>query len=98
MSDALDQTTNEPAAVPRDKIAREVARRGVRVNAIAPGFIDTSMTDQIGAETRVKLMESIPLGRSGSPDEIAKAALFLASDLASYVTGEVLKVDGGMAM
>ena len=79
-------------------LAREVASRGVRVNAIAPGFIDTSMTDQIGAEARVKLMESIPLGRSGSPEEIAKAALFLASDLASYVTGEVLKVDGGMAM
>ncbi len=79
-------------------LAKEVASRGVRVNAIAPGFIDTSMTDQIGAEGRAKLMESIPLGRSGSPDEIAKAALFLASDLASYVTGEVLKVDGGMAM
>ncbi|MDA8411629.1 MAG: 3-oxoacyl-[acyl-carrier-protein] reductase [Treponema sp.] len=79
-------------------LAKEVASRGVRVNAIAPGLIDTSMTDQIGAEGRAKLMESIPLGRSGSPDEIAKAALFLASDLASYVTGEVLKVDGGMAM
>jgi len=79
-------------------LAREVASRGVRVNAIAPGFIDTAMTDKIGEDARVKLMESIPLGRSGSPNEIAKAALFLASDLASYVTGEVLKVDGGMAM
>ena len=79
-------------------LAREVASRGVRVNAIAPGFIDTAMTDQIGDEARGKLKESIPLGRSGSPEEVAKAALFLASDLSSYVTGEVLKVDGGMAM
>lgn len=79
-------------------LAREVASRGVRVNAIAPGFIDTAMTEAIGEEVKAKMRETIPLGRSGSPEEIAKAALFLASDLASYVTGEVLKVDGGMAM
>ncbi len=79
-------------------LAREVASRGVRVNAIAPGFIDTAMTDKIADEARTSLMASIPLGRSGSPEEVAKAALFLASDLSSYVTGEILKVDGGMAM
>ena len=79
-------------------LAREVASRSVRVNAIAPGFIDTAMTDKIAEDARGKLLETIPLGRSGSPDEVAKAALFLASDLSSYVTGEVLKVDGGMAM
>jgi len=79
-------------------LAREVASRSVRVNAIAPGFIDTAMTDKIAEDARGKLLDTIPLGRSGSPDEVAKAALFLASDLSSYVTGEVLKVDGGMAM
>jgi 3-oxoacyl-[acyl-carrier protein] reductase len=79
-------------------LAREVASRGVRVNALAPGFIDTSMTDQIPVDAREKLMTSIPLGRSGSPEEVAKVALFLASDLSSYLTGEVIKVDGGMGM
>lgn len=79
-------------------LAREVASRNVRVNAIAPGFIDTAMTEAISGDAKSKLQETIPLGRSGSPEEVAKAALFLASDLASYVTGEVLKVDGGMAM
>jgi 3-oxoacyl-[acyl-carrier protein] reductase len=79
-------------------LAREVSTRNVRVNVIAPGFIDTSMTEKLGGEAREKLAASIPLGRTGSPEEVAKAALFLASDLSSYVTGEVLKVDGGMAM
>jgi len=79
-------------------LAREVASRGVRVNALAPGFIDTSMTEKIGAEAKEQLKGGIPLGRTGSAEEVAKAALFLASDLSSYVTGEVLKVDGGMGM
>ena len=79
-------------------LAREVASRGVRVNAIAPGFIDTSMTEKITDEAKEKIKTGIPLGRTGSPEEVAKAALFLASDLSSYVTGEVIKVDGGMAM
>jgi 3-oxoacyl-[acyl-carrier protein] reductase len=79
-------------------LAREVAPRGVRVNAIAPGFIDTSMTDKIPEEAKEKLKSTIPLGRTGKPEEVAAAALYLCSELSSYITGEVLKVDGGMAM
>jgi 3-oxoacyl-[acyl-carrier protein] reductase len=79
-------------------LAREVAGRGVRVNALAPGFIETAMTDKIPAEMKDKLQTGIPLGRVGAPAEVARAALFLASDLSAYVTGEVLKVDGGMGM
>jgi 3-oxoacyl-[acyl-carrier protein] reductase len=79
-------------------LAREVSSRGVRVNAIAPGFIETAMSDKIPAEAKEKLKLGIPLGRTGKPEDVAAAALFLCSDLSSYVTGEVLKVDGGMAM
>ncbi|MGO8693700.1 MAG: 3-oxoacyl-[acyl-carrier-protein] reductase [Rectinemataceae bacterium] len=79
-------------------LAREVASRGVRVNAIAPGFIDTSMTEKIPEEAKEKLKSTIPLGRTGKPEEVAAAALYLSSNLSSYVTGEILKVDGGMAM
>jgi 3-oxoacyl-[acyl-carrier protein] reductase len=79
-------------------LAREVASRGVRVNALAPGFIETSMTDKIPEEMREKLKTGIPLGRAGRPEDVAQAALFLASDLSAYVTGEVLKIDGGMWM
>lgn len=79
-------------------LAREVASRGVRVNAVAPGFIDTAMTDAIPEEAKEKLKTTIPLGRTGKPEEVAKVVAFLASDLSSYVTGEVIKIDGGMAM
>jgi 3-oxoacyl-[acyl-carrier protein] reductase len=79
-------------------LAREVGSRGVRVNAIAPGFIETSMTDKIPAEAKEKLRSGIPLGRTGKPEDIAAAALFLCSELSAYVTGEILKVDGGMGM
>jgi len=79
-------------------LARELASRNVRVNAVSPGFIDTDMTADIGAELKAKMTEVIPLGRLGTADEVAKAVLFLASDAASYVTGEVLKVNGGMYM
>ncbi len=79
-------------------LAREVGSRGVRVNAIAPGFIETAMTDKIPAEAKEKLKAGIPLGRAGAPEDVARAALFLCSELSAYVTGEVLKVDGGMAM
>jgi 3-oxoacyl-[acyl-carrier protein] reductase len=79
-------------------LAREVASRNIRVNAIAPGFIETSMTDKIPEDFKLKMMESIPLGRVGTVEETANAALFLCSPLASYVTGVVLQVDGGMGM
>ena len=79
-------------------LVREVSSRNVRVNALAPGFIETSMTEKLGDEAKHGLLGNIPLGRTGSPEDVAKAALFLASDLSSYVTGEILKVDGGMAM
>lgn len=79
-------------------LARELSARKVRVNAVAPGYIETSMTHALPEDARSKLMASIPLGRTGTPEDVAKAVLFLASDLSSYVTGEILKVDGGMAM
>ncbi|MCF7927922.1 MAG: 3-oxoacyl-[acyl-carrier-protein] reductase [Spirochaetales bacterium] len=79
-------------------LAREVASRGVRVNAVAPGFIQTPMTDKLNDEQREKLMSQIPLGRLGQPEEVAKVILFLASDLSSYLTGQVIKIDGGMGM
>jgi 3-oxoacyl-[acyl-carrier protein] reductase len=79
-------------------LAREVGTRGVRVNAIAPGFIETAMTEKIPPEAKEKMKAGIPLGRTGKSEEIAAAALFLCSDMSSYVTGEILKVDGGMGM
>ncbi|MDP2790168.1 MAG: 3-oxoacyl-[acyl-carrier-protein] reductase [Rectinemataceae bacterium] len=79
-------------------LAREVASRNLRVNAIAPGYIETSMTDKIPEEFKQKLMDTIPLGRVGGVEEAANAALFLCSPLASYITGVVLQVDGGMGM
>ena len=79
-------------------LAKEVAPRNVRVNAIAPGFIETSMTDRIPEDFRQKLKEAIPLGRVGTAEEAADSALFLCSPLASYITGVVLQVDGGMGM
>jgi 3-oxoacyl-[acyl-carrier protein] reductase len=79
-------------------IARELAPRGVLVNAVAPGFIDTEMTKKLSDEVRKALQEQIPLQRLGQPEDIANAVLFLASDLASYITGQVVVVDGGMVM
>ena len=79
-------------------LAREVAGRSVRVNAIAPGFINTKMTEQLNEEQRDALRAQIPLGRIGEPEEVAKVVLFLASDLASYVTGQVVHITGGMGM
>ena len=79
-------------------LAREVGSRGVRVNVVAPGFIMTDMTAAVAAET-VKAWEAdIPLRRGGIPEDVAKVCLFLASDMAAYVTGQVIAVDGGMAM
>ena len=78
--------------------ARELAPRGIRVNAVAPGFIVTDMTDKIPDDLKDGMLRSIPLGRFGGAEEVAKAVVFLASDEASYITGQVLKVDGGMVM
>ncbi|HEY8208793.1 MAG TPA: 3-oxoacyl-[acyl-carrier-protein] reductase [Myxococcaceae bacterium] len=79
-------------------VARELASRNIRVNAVSPGFIDTDMTAKIPPDLRVKMVEGIPLQRLGAAEDVANAVTFLASDLASYITGEVLKVNGGMYM
>lgn len=79
-------------------LARELASRKIRVNCVAPGFVDTDMTRGIPEAARTKLLEAIPLERMGSAPEVANAVLFLASDLAAYITGEVLRVNGGMHM
>ena len=78
--------------------AKELAPRGITVNAIAPGYIATDMTDQITDQAKESLITKIPLGRIGSPSDIAASALFLASDEAGYITGQTLTVDGGMVM
>lgn len=77
-------------------ISRELGSRGIRANAIAPGFIATEMTHQLSDDVREEWAKQIPLRRAGSPDDVANAALFLASDLSSYITGQVIQVDGGM--
>lgn len=77
-------------------IAKELGSRGIRANAIAPGFIETEMTHALTDEQRAKWNELIPLRRGGSPDEVANVTLFLASDLSSYVSGQVINVCGGM--
>jgi 3-oxoacyl-[acyl-carrier protein] reductase len=79
-------------------LAKEFAGRGVRVNAIAPGFIRTAMTDALGEDVRNQMMGSIPLGRFGDPGDVANIVLFLVSGLSSYVTGQVINCDGGMVM
>lgn len=79
-------------------MAREVGSRGITVNAVAPGFIDTDMTRELAEEQRDALLSSIPLGRLGRPAEIAAAVVFLASDAGGYITGETLHVNGGMHM
>jgi 3-oxoacyl-[acyl-carrier protein] reductase len=77
-------------------LAREVGSRGVTVNVVAPGFVETDMTKAVNEETQKQWAAQIPLGRLGSPDDIAAAVCFLASDEASYITGQVLAVNGGM--
>ncbi|MGL4909370.1 MAG: 3-oxoacyl-[acyl-carrier-protein] reductase [Bacteroidales bacterium] len=79
-------------------LAKELGSRGIRANAIAPGFIITEMTDQLSDEVKTKWAEAIPLKRGGTPDDVANTTLFLASDLSSYMTGQVLHVCGGINM
>lgn len=78
--------------------AREVASRGITVNAVAPGFIDTDMTEAMPEGAKDKIITGIPMGRTGKPEDVAETVAFLASEQAGYITGEVLRVDGGMAM
>lgn len=78
-------------------LAKEVATRGITVNAIAPGFIETDMTSQLNEQQKEAILGQVPMKRLGQPEDIAEAALFLASQGASYITGQVLLVDGGMA-
>lgn len=79
-------------------VARELASRGINVNAVAPGFVETDMTGALNDSQRGSLLGQIPLGRAGRAEDIAKAVAFLASDDADYITGQVLSVDGGMAI
>ncbi len=79
-------------------LARELASRGITVNAVAPGFVVTDMTDALSQEVKKAIMAKIPMGKLGQPDDIAAAVAFLASGEASYITGQVITVDGGMVM
>jgi 3-oxoacyl-[acyl-carrier protein] reductase len=79
-------------------VARELASRGITANAVAPGFIETDMTGALGEQMRESLKARIALGRLGTAEDVANAVLFLASDLAAYMTGQVITVDGGMVM
>ena len=78
--------------------AKELASRGIKVNVVAPGFIGTDMTAGVPESVKEKMLTDIPLGRMGEPEDVASAVLFLASDQASYITGQVVNVDGGMVM
>ena len=77
-------------------VAKEYGRRNIRCNAIAPGYIATDMTAALSPEVTEELTKQLPLGRLGTPEDVAELALFLAGDASGYITGEVIKVDGGM--
>ena len=79
-------------------VARELASRGITANVVAPGFIVTDMTENVSEQTRAELLERIPLARFGSAEDVARAVVFLASEGAGYITGQVIQVDGGMTM
>ena len=77
-------------------VSRELAKRNIRVNAIAPGFIRTRMTEQVSPEIQKQILDRVPLGRYGEPEEVAQVAVFLASEASRYITGQVIVVDGGL--
>ena len=79
-------------------VAKEFASRNIRANAVAPGFISSKMTDALSDEVRQKMLEAIPLASFGTPEDVANAVAFLASDQSSYITGQVISVNGGMVM
>ena len=79
-------------------VAREVASRGITVNALAPGFIETRMVNELGEDLKKQIMERIPLARFGSTEDVAASVAFLASEDAAYITGQVLRVDGGLGL
>lgn len=79
-------------------VAKELAPRNIQINAVAPGFIDTDMTHNLDEEVRKKMIDAIPLGRVGKPEDVAAVVSFLASENADYITGQVINVDGGMVM
>ena len=84
-----------PEAIKMAPLALELAPSGIRVNAVAPGCVETDMVRALGEETRAMLAEEAPLGRLGRPEDVAEAVVFLASEKASFITGQVLTADGG---
>lgn len=83
---------------PSKRLAKELGSRGINVNVVAPGYVETDMTGALSDEAREAMLSSVVLGRPATPEDIANAVLFLASDASDYITGHVLHVDGGLAM
>ena len=79
-------------------VAKELASRNIRANAVAPGFIDTKMTEVLPPAIKQKMLDAIPMGRFGKPEDVAEVVAFLASDASAYVTGQVINISGGMVM